>query len=158
MQESESEEDILDEGDDDAEEDHEDPEPEHSVNPEPEVKKHNEVSAAPKEAERQLSKKERKKKELAELDALLADLGVTQKESNGQDGSQGNYVHVVCRTIYHIIFKVIVCYMFYELRLSIDHGMAFFFIPFLDFQIFQFCLKIYPHFPLLFAIICFLFN
>ncbi|MFQ6638321.1 hypothetical protein Gotur_016267 [Gossypium turneri] len=39
-------------------------------------------------SERQLSKKERKKKELAELEALLADFGVTQKESNGQDESR----------------------------------------------------------------------
>ncbi|KAK4755897.1 hypothetical protein SAY87_009654 [Trapa incisa] len=36
------------------------------------------------ETERQLSKKERKKKELAELEALLADFGVAQKDSNGQ--------------------------------------------------------------------------
>lgn len=90
MQDSESEEDILlDEGDDDVEEEH-DHQPEYSVKPEPEIKKHAEVPVAPKEAERQLSKKQRKKKELAELDALLADLGVTHKESNGQDGSQGS--------------------------------------------------------------------
>jgi len=64
------------------------------VKTEPEVKKNAEVPAAPKEAERQLSKKERKKKELEELEALLADFGVTQKESNdgqGQDESQGIY-------------------------------------------------------------------
>lgn len=71
------------------EEEH-DHEPELSPNPEHEVKKPTEVSVAPKEAERQLSKKERKKKELEELDALLADFGVTQKESDGQDESQGN--------------------------------------------------------------------
>ncbi|KAK4274382.1 hypothetical protein QN277_017610 [Acacia crassicarpa] len=89
---SESEEDILDEGDDDVEEEH-DHEPELSVNPEHEVKKPAEVSVAPKEAERQLSKKERKKKELAELEALLADFGVSQKESNGQDESRGAPQH-----------------------------------------------------------------
>lgn len=93
-QESESEEDMFDEGDDDVEEEH-DHEPEDSVKPEPEVKKHAEVSAPPplppKETERQLSKKERKKKELAELEALLADFGVAPKEStDGQDETQGN--------------------------------------------------------------------
>ena len=86
LQDSESEEDILDEGDDDVEEEHD----HESVNPEHEVNKPAEVSVAPKEAERQLSKKERKKKELAELEALLADFGVTPKDTNGQDESQGN--------------------------------------------------------------------
>lgn len=89
VQDSESEEDILDEGEDDVEEEH-DHEPERSVDPEPEVKKPTEVPVFPKEAERQLSKKERKKKELAELEALLADFGVAQRESNGQDETQGN--------------------------------------------------------------------
>lgn len=60
--------------------------------PEPEVKKAPEVPAPPKEAERQLSKKERKKKELAELEALLADFGVAPKENNGQEDSQGIFV------------------------------------------------------------------
>ncbi|CAN6681822.1 unnamed protein product [Malus baccata var. baccata] len=86
--ESESEEDILDEGDDDAEEEH-DHELEVPVNPEPVVKKPAYVPAPPKEAEKQLSKKERKKKELAELEALLADFGVAPKESDSQDESQG---------------------------------------------------------------------
>jgi hypothetical protein len=36
-----------------------------------------------REPERQLSKKELKKKELAELDAVLAELGLGQKEENG---------------------------------------------------------------------------
>lgn len=88
-QDSESEEDILDEGDDDVEEEH-DNELDVPVHPEPVVKKSPEVSVAPKEAERQLSKKERKKKELAELEALLADFGVAQKEGEGQDDSHGN--------------------------------------------------------------------
>lgn len=59
------------------------------MHPEPVVKKPAEVSAPPKEAERQLSKKEKKKKELAELEALLADFGVSQKESDSQDESRG---------------------------------------------------------------------
>jgi hypothetical protein len=59
------------------------------VHPETEVKKLPEVSVPAKETERQLSKKERKKKELAELEALLADFGVTQKDSNDQDESSG---------------------------------------------------------------------
>ena len=72
------------------EEDH-DHEPEVQVHPEPVLEKAPEVPAPPKEAERQLSKKERKKKELAELEALLADFGVTQKESNDEDESHGNF-------------------------------------------------------------------
>ena len=86
QQESESEEDILDEGDDDDLEE----EQETQVHPEaePEVKKSPEVPAPPKEAERQLSKKERRQKELAELEALLADFGVAP---TGQDNTQGIY-------------------------------------------------------------------
>ena len=100
VQDSESEEDILDEGDDDVEEEH-DHEPERSVDPEPEVKKPTEVPVAPKEAERQLSKKERKKKELAELEALLADFGVSQNESNDQDETQGN-----CNNMPHDLIRL----------------------------------------------------
>lgn len=59
------------------------------MHPEPVVKPAV-VPAATKETERQLSKKERKKKELAELEALLADFGVVQKDSNGQVESCGN--------------------------------------------------------------------
>lgn len=66
------------------------------MHPEPVVKKPPEVSIAPKEAERQLSKKERKKKELAELEALLADFGVTPKESDGQEESSGNCEQIFC--------------------------------------------------------------
>ena len=58
------------------------------MQPEPVVKKSAESSLVPKETEKQLSK-ERKKKELAEPEALLADFGVSQKESNGQDESSG---------------------------------------------------------------------
>ncbi|CAK9136570.1 unnamed protein product [Ilex paraguariensis] len=88
VEESESEEDLLDEGDDDVEEEHDD-EPEAPEQPEPVVKKPVEVSNAPKETERQLSKKERKKKELAELDAILANFGVSQKDTSAEDESSG---------------------------------------------------------------------
>lgn len=57
---------------------------------EPVVEKPPQLPAAHKEAERQLSKKERKKKELEELEALLADFGVSKTESNSQDESSGN--------------------------------------------------------------------
>lgn len=76
---------MLDLGDEEVEDEHEhEQEQEHGtealVHPEP-VKKAPEAPA-PKETERQLSKKERKKKELEELEALLADFGV--QSSNGQ--------------------------------------------------------------------------
>ncbi|XP_073051826.1 uncharacterized protein [Primulina eburnea] len=94
VEESESEDELLVEGDDDVEEE---PEYEAEVLAQPKLmdKKPVELSLAPKEAERQLSKKEMKKKELAELDALLADFGINQKEkaedeladaSNEKDG------------------------------------------------------------------------
>ena len=96
-QESESEEYILDEGDDDddLEEEHET-----QVHPEAEteVKKAPEVPAPPKEPERQLSKKELKQKEQAEFDALLADFGVGP--NNGQENSQGIY-HTILLYIIH---------------------------------------------------------
>ncbi|KAK4422296.1 Polyadenylate-binding protein-interacting protein 6 [Sesamum alatum] len=79
VEESESEDELLDEGDDDGEEEH-DHEPEVQEQPEPMVTRPVEVSPAPKETERQLSKKERRKKELAELEAILADFGVNPKE------------------------------------------------------------------------------
>ena len=68
---------------------------------EPIVKKIAEVSLASKDPERQLSKKELKKKELAELDAVLAELGYPKSESGGQDDSRGNIM-----VYYHL------CYMF----------------------------------------------
>lgn len=78
MQETDSE---VDYGDDDA-----DDEPEHEVEVvrpvEPVAKKATPVLAPPKEPERQLSKKEQKKKELAELDAVLAEFGVTEKKDS----------------------------------------------------------------------------
>lgn len=73
------------------------------VNPEPVLKKPADVPAPPKEAERQLSKKEKKKKELAELEALLADFGVTQKESDSQDESRGN-----CEQLFPISFTIVI--------------------------------------------------
>ncbi|MBA0633159.1 hypothetical protein Godav_001800, partial [Gossypium davidsonii] len=113
LQESESEEDILEGGDDDIEEDH-DHEPESQVHPEPVLEKAPEVPPPPKEPERQLSKRERKKKELAELEALLADFGVTQKESNGQDESHGSFnllfayiiVMVLCNCLPATVFPI----------------------------------------------------
>ena len=97
-QESESEEDVLDEGDDDddLEEEHET-----QVHPEaePEVKKAPEVPAPPKEAERQLSKKERKQKEQAEFEALSSRFfGVAP--NNGQGNCQGIY-HTILLYIIH---------------------------------------------------------
>jgi hypothetical protein len=86
-EESESEEDILDEGDEEEEEEH-DQLPEETIQMEPMENKAPEVPSAPKEAERQLSKKEIKKKELAELEALLADFGVSPKVDNTPDESQ----------------------------------------------------------------------
>lgn len=116
-QESESEEDILDEGDeddDDLEEEHET-----QVHPEaePEVKKAPEVPAPPKEPERQLSKKELKQKELAEFEALLADFGIAPKENNGgQDNSQGIYRTV--STLYWLIIVIICSEKFILLMLN----------------------------------------
>ncbi|KAL6544282.1 hypothetical protein OROGR_010779 [Orobanche gracilis] len=75
--ESESEDELLDEGGDDVDDEHE---PELQEQPQLMLKKPVEASPAPKEAERQLSKKERRKKELAELETILADFGVNSKE------------------------------------------------------------------------------
>ena len=61
-----------------------------------EVKKPTEVPVAPKEAERQLSKRERKNK-LAELKAFLADFAVTQKRV------MDKMKHKVSATICHMI-------------------------------------------------------
>ncbi|KAL9680306.1 hypothetical protein QQ045_018184 [Rhodiola kirilowii] len=89
IQESDSDDDLLDEGDDEIEDDHEH-EVEDPVPPEPILNKPIET-VRQKEPERQLSKKEKKKKELAELEALLADFGVAPKE-NGQ--SNGIFISV----------------------------------------------------------------
>ncbi|XP_042426087.1 uncharacterized protein LOC122013944 [Zingiber officinale] len=53
-----------------------------AVRKEPTIEKSALVSAPPKDAERQLSKKELKKKEMAELDALLHEMGIANKDSN----------------------------------------------------------------------------
>lgn len=95
LQESESEEDILDEGDEEVEEEH-DQESEVQVPPEPEVMKAPEVSSAPKEAEKQLSKKELKKKDLAEFEAMLADFRVDPQTDNAQDELRGNCYAIYC--------------------------------------------------------------
>ncbi|CAL9059835.1 DNA polymerase delta subunit 3-like [Musa acuminata AAA Group] len=80
-EESESEDDGLDIGDDDAEE-----EPEHeaelAASTEPVMEKPVPVSVSSKDAERHMSKKELKKKEMAELDAILNELGISSKDSN----------------------------------------------------------------------------
>ncbi|KAK6129702.1 hypothetical protein DH2020_036568 [Rehmannia glutinosa] len=86
VEESESEDELLDEGDDDVEEEH-DHEPDVQEQPHPMLEKPVEVSPAPKETERQLSKKERRKKELAELEAILADFGVNPKEKTEDEPS-----------------------------------------------------------------------
>lgn len=51
------------------------------------------LSVPPREPERQLSKKELKKKELAELDAVLLELGLTPKEENGCLSSPSSLVY-----------------------------------------------------------------
>ncbi|XP_042410267.1 uncharacterized protein LOC121999687 [Zingiber officinale] len=53
-----------------------------AVRKEPTIEKPVPVSTPPKDAERQLSKKELKKKEMAELDALLHEMGIANKDSN----------------------------------------------------------------------------
>nr|DAD26998.1 TPA_asm: hypothetical protein HUJ06_028466 [Nelumbo nucifera] len=89
VEESESEEDGFDLGDDDVDDEH-DHEPEVPVQTETVVKNPPPAAVAPKETERQLSKKELKKKGLEELDALLAELGM-QKEASGPDDSRGGW-------------------------------------------------------------------
>lgn len=99
-QQSESEDDLLDEGDDDIEE-------EYPVSTEPAPKEPPQPLVS-RETERQLSKKELKKKELAELEAVLAELGISKKETNGQDDALGNffdrwwvwYILVCCRSCF----------------------------------------------------------
>ncbi|XXG46738.1 hypothetical protein AAC387_Pa02g1508 [Persea americana] len=85
VEQSESEDDLLDEGDDDIEDEY-DHELNVPVSTEP-VPKERPQPLVSKETERQLSKKELKKKELAELEAVLAELGIPKKETNGQDDS-----------------------------------------------------------------------
>jgi cbb3-type cytochrome oxidase cytochrome c subunit len=52
------------------------------------------LAAPPKDTERQLSKKELKKRELAELDAVLAELGLSgNSTSAAQDGKNHRCYH-----------------------------------------------------------------
>lgn len=102
FQESDSEVEGLDDVEEDVEEEHEN-EREASVQeePEPVVKKPSELSVH-KDTERQLSKKELKKKGLEELDAVLAELGYPTKDTGGSDESCGNlliYAYLFCVSI-----------------------------------------------------------
>ncbi|CAN6349860.1 unnamed protein product [Urochloa humidicola] len=88
-EEVESEDDGLDdEVEDDADEEHEH-DTEDAAPAEPTVKNDVAPPAAPKDTERQLSKKELKKKELAELDAILTELGLGASSNSTQDESNG---------------------------------------------------------------------
>ncbi|GAB2261701.1 hypothetical protein Droror1_Dr00002698 [Drosera rotundifolia] len=83
VEESESEEeDVLDLGEEEVEDEHE---VQAAVQSEPVVKKAPESPVPAKETERQLSKKERRKKELEELEAVLAEFGGVQNDVNGQE-------------------------------------------------------------------------
>ncbi|XP_057810498.1 uncharacterized protein LOC131024943 isoform X1 [Salvia miltiorrhiza] len=141
VEESESEDELLDEGDDDAEDGH-DQEPEVEEQPEPLVTKPAEATSAPKETERQLSKKERRKKELAELEAILADFGVNPKEKAEDEASSGNilplfnYKFGECprksRLIYSMIAEIfsryaLCCSLFFQLDLVLLLYLLFFF-------------------------------
>ncbi|KAL4397919.1 hypothetical protein AHAS_Ahas01G0240000 [Arachis hypogaea] len=64
------------------------------IEPETVVKKPREPSLSTKETEEQLSKKELKKKELEELEAVLAELGL-QKEPGSQADSHGNMMFLI---------------------------------------------------------------
>ncbi|GAV82069.1 hypothetical protein CFOL_v3_25522 [Cephalotus follicularis] len=88
VEESESEEEGLDDVDDDLEEEHE-KESAALVEVGSVDKKPQEASLSHKDTERQLSKKELKKKGLEELDAVLAELGYTNKEAAAEDECGG---------------------------------------------------------------------
>ncbi|CAN6340816.1 unnamed protein product [Urochloa humidicola] len=79
---------LDDEVEDDADEEHEH-EAEDAVPAEPTVNNAAAPPAPPKDTERQLSKKELKKKELAELDAILTELGLGAPSNSTQDESNG---------------------------------------------------------------------
>ncbi|ONK66567.1 uncharacterized protein A4U43_C06F9590 [Asparagus officinalis] len=83
LQESESEDGGLDEGVENIQDEPE-PEPEAPIASEPTKNKPLPTTSAPKENERQLSKKELKKKGLEELDALLAELGISSQEQSNE--------------------------------------------------------------------------
>lgn len=88
LEESESEGEGLDEVDDDVDEEHEN-EAKAQAEVQQVVSEPPEASMATKETERQLSKKELKKKGLEELDAVLAELGYTKEETSGRNDSHG---------------------------------------------------------------------
>ncbi|KAJ8760123.1 hypothetical protein K2173_010979 [Erythroxylum novogranatense] len=84
VEESESEEEGLDEVDDI--DDERDDEHEHEISVQLElIKKPADATLVHKDTERQLSKKELKKKGLEELDAVLAELGYAKKETSSDD-------------------------------------------------------------------------
>jgi hypothetical protein len=94
LQDIESDDEDLDEVDDGAED-----EPEHELEDAPAEPPMKTVAppAPPKDTERQLSKKELKKKELAELDAVLAELGLSGNSSNAaQDDKNGKCYNTLC--------------------------------------------------------------
>jgi len=62
-----------------------------SAKSKPTVKNAAAPPAPPKDTERQLSKKELKKKELAELYAVLAELGLGTSNNSTQDESNGKF-------------------------------------------------------------------
>ena len=76
---------------DDAEDEHEN-DTEVPVDTNPVHEKPPQPSLVSKETERQLSKKELKKKGLEELDAVLAELGYAQNEPSGHKDSNGNII------------------------------------------------------------------
>lgn len=101
MQESESEEDEIDDENDD-EDDHEAELPSEK---ELVAEKPAEV-LPPKDTDRQLSKKELKKKELAELEAVLAELGLG--DTNNQEETRGKLViYFSCKSQQLIIYLVV---------------------------------------------------
>lgn len=94
MQDIESDEEGLNDVEDDSEDENEN-DLEVPVDAKPVVEKPAQPSLATKETERQLSKKELKKKGLEELEAVLAELGYPQREPSGHDDSHGNIYNLV---------------------------------------------------------------
>lgn len=102
-------EDLDDEVDDGAEDEHE-----HEAEETPAEPPMKTVAppAPPKDTERQLSKKELKKKELAELDAVLAELGLSGNSSNAaQDGKNCKCDSTLCCPLFVLWCLNHVCMM-----------------------------------------------
>lgn len=76
-----------------------------SVEAEPVLEIPPESSLGTKETERQLSKKELKKKGLEELEAVLAELGYAPREPSSQDDSHGNATLLIT---YKSVFNTLV--------------------------------------------------